>query len=58
MIPPDKQQTTKFESDDLPLILSALQRARTANAAGSVTIHFAENGGVVGIMQETKKKIK
>jgi len=48
----------KFESVDLPLILAALQKARTARAAGRVTVDFADNGGVLGVFREFKEKIK
>ena len=53
---PEKQD--KFDSVDLPLILAALHKARTAKAAGRVTVDFADNGGVLSVFRESKEKIK
>jgi hypothetical protein len=51
-------QHDKFEELDLPKILAALQKARTAKSVGRVTIDFAENGGIVAIFREMKEKLK
>jgi hypothetical protein len=48
----------KFENDDLPKILAALETARTAGAKGSVTVQFDQNGGVLSVVHETKKSFK
>jgi len=55
---PQRQREDKFTSEDLPKILAALQNAHEAKAAGSVIIHFADNGGVISVLQEIKKKYK
>lgn len=57
MISPQEKET-RFESEDLPKILAALQKARLAKAAGRVTVEFSETGGVIGISREAKEKIK
>ncbi len=54
---PDKQND-KFISDDLPKIHAALEKARTAKAAGRVIVEFSDNGGVLGIKREFTEKIK
>ena len=48
----------KFDFQDLPLILAALHKARTAKAAGRVTVDFADNGGVIAVFREMKEKLK
>jgi hypothetical protein len=48
----------KFENDDLPKILAALETARKAGAKGSVTVQFDANGGVLSVVHETKKSFK
>jgi len=48
----------KFMAEDLPRIHAALERARTVKAASRVTIDVAENGGIISILLETKKKFK
>lgn len=58
MITPSDKPADKFEESDLPMILAALQKARTAKAAGRVIVEFAPNGGVLGIFREAKEKIK
>lgn len=55
---PTEKPADKFEELDLPMILAALQRARTSKAAGRVIVEFAPNGGVLGIFRESKEKIK
>jgi len=58
MIQPGKEREDKFTAEDLPKILAALHNAHEAKAAGSVIIHFADNGGVISVLQEIKKKYK
>lgn len=53
-----EEKRDKFQEEDLPRILAALQNARTAKAAGSVRVEFGDNGGVIAIMQEIKRKYK
>lgn len=48
----------KFETEELPLILAALKTARDAGAAGTVTVSFSNNGGVMTVIHETKKRFK
>ena len=48
----------KFETEDLPKILAALKTAKDAGCAGSVTVLFTEQGGVLSVVQESKKKFK
>lgn len=48
----------KFEREDLPKILAALKTAKDAGVAGSVTITFSDNGGVLTVIQEAKKRWK
>lgn len=55
---PIPQVEDKFELLDLPKILAALHKARTAKAAGRVTVDFSDNGGVLAIFREMKEKIK
>jgi hypothetical protein len=57
VISPEKVDD-KFETQDLPKILAAIHNARQAKSSGSVTIHFSENGGVISVLMETKKKFK
>lgn len=57
MIAPEKPDT-KFESEDLPKILAALSNARQSKAKATVTIHFADNGGVVAIKSSVEKNYK
>jgi hypothetical protein len=52
------EESNKFETVDFPKIIEAIQIARTARQFSRVTIEIAENGGVVGIQVESKKKIK
>lgn len=54
---PDKQ-SDKFEEVDLPKIHAALQKARTAKAAGRVIVEFASNGGVIAVFREFKEQLK
>ena len=49
---------SKFEAEDLPKILAALKNAHESNQKATVTVQFADNGGVVDISLETKKKFK
>jgi len=49
---------SRFESEDLPKILAALKNAHEAKSLGKVIIEFAENGGVLGITLEMKRKFK
>jgi hypothetical protein len=49
---------SKFEEEDLPKILAACHNAHHGKQAATVTIKFADNGGVVGIVLETKKSFK
>ena len=55
---PISEPQSKFENEDLPKIHAALYSAITAKAQSVVCVHIAENGGVVAITQETKKKFK
>lgn len=48
----------KFEEQDLPKILAALQTAKTSKQNARVIIDFTENGGVIGIQLESKRKFK
>lgn len=48
----------KFEENDLPKILLALQKARDAKSPSKVTVDFSADGGVIGILFEPKIKIK
>jgi hypothetical protein len=48
----------KFEAEDLPKILAALKNAHDAKQKAEVKVTFADNGGVVGIILETKKQFK
>ena len=57
-IPVVPQQSDKFEEVDLPKILAALHKARTARANGRVIVEFAENGGVISVFRELKEKVK
>ena len=52
------EEKNKFETEDLPKILAALKTAKEAGAAGSVIVSFAENGGVLTVIHETKKRYK
>lgn len=49
---------SKFETEDLPKILAALKNAHEAKRYATVTVKFADNGGVVDIILETKKNFK
>ena len=49
---------SKFEIEDLPKILAALKNAHEAKQSGKVVIDFAENGGVLAITLEMKRKFK
>ena len=53
-IPVVPQQSDKFEEVDLPKILAALHKARTARANGRVIVEFAEIGGVISVFREFK----
>jgi hypothetical protein len=48
----------KFEQEDLPKIHAALSTARQAKASAKVTIDIADNGGVIAVHLETKRKFK
>lgn len=48
----------KYETDDMPKILAALDTARKAGARGSVTIQFDQNGGVLSVVHEAKRSFK
>ncbi len=48
----------KFEAEDLPRILAALKNAKDAKQKATVTVVFSENGGVVDILLEIKKRFK
>ena len=48
----------KFEKEDLPKILAALKNAHDSKQKASVTVNFADNGGVVDILLEIKKRFK
>jgi hypothetical protein len=48
----------KFEKEDLPKILAALKNAHDAKQKASVTVNFSENGGVIDILLEIKKRFK
>lgn len=52
------ESPSKFESDDLPKILAALKNAHDAKQKATVIVQFADNGGVVDISLETKRKFK
>lgn len=52
------EKPDKFESDDLPKILAALQSAKQAKAPSRLVIDIAENGGVLAVSLETKKRFK
>ena len=57
MIVPEKADT-KFESEDLPKILAALANARNSKAKATVTVHFADNGGVIAVKSNIEKNYK
>ena len=48
----------KFEKEDLPKILAALKNAKDSNQKATVTVVFSDNGGVVDISLEIKKRFK
>ncbi len=48
----------KFETEDLPRILAALKAAKDARTASTVTIEFSDNGGVMSVVQVSKKRFK
>lgn len=48
----------KFEEEDLPKILAALQRARDFKSPGRVTVEFSGDGGVIAIVVEPKIRVK
>lgn len=48
----------KYEKEDLPKILAALETARKAGAKGCVTVQVDASGGVLGVVLETKKVFK
>lgn len=48
----------KFESEDLPKILAALKTAKDAGCAGTVTVQFSDQGGVLTVIHESKKRFK
>lgn len=48
----------KFEEMDLPKILAALETAKNSKQNSRVIIDFTENGGVIGIQLESKRKFK
>jgi hypothetical protein len=52
------EATEKFEKDDLPKILAALKNAHDAKQKATVTVVFSDNGGVVDILLEIKKRFK
>lgn len=48
----------KFETEDLPKILAALKAAKDAGAASSVIVNFSDQGGVLSVVQESKRRFK
>jgi hypothetical protein len=48
----------RFEKEDLPKILAALKTAKDAGAAATVTVEFAQDGGVIAVVQNIKRKFK
>lgn len=49
---------SKFEKEDLPKIHAALKNAQDAKQKATVTVVFSDNGGVVDILLEVKKRYK
>ena len=56
MVPEKKK--SKFEEEDLPKILATLKRAREMQMSSRVTVDFSSDGGVLGIVFESKLKVK
>ena len=52
------EEKTKFEAEDLPKILAALKNAHDSKQKASVTVTFSDNGGVVDILLEIKRRFK
>lgn len=48
----------KFEREDLPRIHAALQVARERKEACSIKIDISENGGVISVVLEAKRRFK
>ena len=58
MTPDREDALNKFENDDLPRILAALHAARESKCASTVKIEFAQNGGVIDVTADFKRKFK
>jgi hypothetical protein len=52
------ESAEKFNDQDLPKILAALETARKAGAKGSVIVQFDQNGGVLSVVHEAKRTFK
>lgn len=48
----------KFEKEDLPVILATLKRALEAKMPSRLMIDISKEGGVIGIILESKMKVK
>lgn len=52
----------KFETEAVPLILAAVAQARKAaideRQSAEIIIHISQNGGMDGLVRQTKKIIK
>jgi hypothetical protein len=49
---------SKVETEDIPRILAAVKTAVDSRQTCRIVIDVAENGGVIGIQLESKKKFK
>jgi hypothetical protein len=48
----------KFETEDAPKIWRALKEGHERKETCSVTVQFADNGGVISVMLKAEKKFK
>jgi hypothetical protein len=52
------ESRSKFENEDIPLILATLKRAHEAGKFSRLTVDFNKDGGVVSVQLETRDKVK
>jgi len=52
------EKQSKFEMEDVPLILATLKRAHDAGKFSRLTVDFNKDGGVVSVQLETRDKVK
>jgi len=52
------QKASKFETEDMPKIIIAIQKARTAKTSNTLVLEFADNGGLISALHTFKERVK